>query len=50
MVNNYELNIESLSKKLKNVTGLLEQKVSMLLFISLLHSICSHNYSIAMFL
>jgi len=27
MVNNYEQNIESLTKKLKNVTGLLELKV-----------------------
>jgi len=27
MVNNYEQNIETLMKKLKNVTGLLEQKV-----------------------
>jgi len=27
MVNNYEQNIENLTKKLKTVTGLLEQKV-----------------------
>jgi len=27
MVNNYEQNVASLAKKLKNVTGLLEQKV-----------------------
>jgi len=30
MANNYEQNIESLTKKLKNVTSLLEQKVHLL--------------------
>jgi len=39
MVNNYEQNVETLTKKLKNVTGLLEQKVCMLPIILLLHHI-----------
>jgi len=42
MVNNYEQNIESLTKKLKNVTGLLEQKVinTCCLVILLFYCIC----------
>jgi len=34
MVNNYEQNIESLTKKLKNVAGLLEQRVHRLIITS----------------
>ena len=35
MVNNYEQNVVSLTKKLKHVTGLLEQKVLLSVLLSL---------------
>jgi len=43
MVNNYEQNVKSLTKKLKNVAGLLEQRVSVsfsLHFVSFDYTVC----------